>query len=204
MKRLVFIVIIFLLSFSLFSQTKDDEKKLILLSEHAELLKGKIYSTRDDFYNITWIHDISYKDFEILADKIYLYIGISKNPDKFYCRLVIEHNYTSSYVLNIQEYHFNIDGQNAYFKPKYDEVKLDIRRYGTTEEIDINISGRSLESLLGSIAFSKKTIIRYKGISNFTDREITKSEKDGLHFMLLAYNYLLLGGKIENILQEGE
>jgi len=187
---------------------KAEEERKLWLVENRDLIKGKLTSSRDEFNNITWIQSIYDKEGNIL-DKLYLYIGTSDISDNIWLRLAINHRYSyerSFGPLYLREYQFNIDGTNRWFEPRSSEIDFDNRSsYTYYENMDINIEGRKasiydLTEVLNDIANSERTIIRFRGRSRYTDRDITKAEKNGIQIILLAYEYLKKGGKLEDIL----
>jgi hypothetical protein len=186
---------------------KKEEERSQWFATNKELLKGKLKTSYDEFYSITWINS-TYRDEGSILEKMYVYIG--KSDDRFWLRLVINHMYSYDAYdgpLYLREYLFNIDGSIRGFKPTYDEIKFTHRSsYTYYENMDINIEGRKdniyndLTELLKEISNSNKTIIRFRGSSRHEDREITEDEKQGIKTIMLAYEYLDMGGKLEDIL----
>ena len=159
-----------------------NKKKALEEKRRESQAISKMFKKHDEMKNITWYRDKSSPKYRN-ANGFYLYFA----PNNL--RLVIQ--YYAKNWLFIKSFSIKADDEVFNIIPKkYGQIERDNGNSGYIWEwIDKNVE-LSDYIMLEKIANSKTTKIRFNGNQYYSERIISKKEKDALKNVLLAYKIL--------------
>ena len=158
--------------------------ELIRLKEKDDRIKQSMVSITarsDEVESITWYrHNLSPDS--NMSKALWPYIG--KKGNEVWLRMKI--TYTASDWLFINQFTFNIDGNNYPVSLDWGDRKSDNSGGQIWEWVDLMVNAQGY-ALLTKIRDSTRTILRYQGSQYSSDRDISVSEKQAIREILIAY-----------------